>query len=228
MICGTDKLLGIGLYTPREAAFYARLHTRTLNRWLYGDSQGEPVIEPERGRDDKSVSFLDFVQTLAIRAITQMPKPHRVSLRKVREAVDEAKKRYNVDYPFAMEHTTYLFGNDVIIRRRDDGYVQLTGHAKGNWMLSEVVELYMKRLDYDALGIACKYTAWGEGDSLIVMNPQARFGEPMFPKYGYTASTLWEAVLSEGSVRAAAKTYGVPEDAVEAACGYFDHLQGAA
>lgn len=226
MIATHSNLLGIGLYTPAEAAFYARLHTRTLNRWLYGDGQGEPVIDPQRGREEKDVSFLDLMQALSIRAITTMPgKPH-ISLRKIREAVLEAKVRYGIEYPFAMEHVTYLLGDTVIIKCAEDDYRPLTGSSKGNRLLTEVVEVCKKKIVYGPEGLATQYNAWGSEKSSIVLDPLRRFGEPMFPAYGYTAQTLWDAVTSEGSVAAAARAYGVPEEAILVACEYRDHLQG--
>jgi len=228
MIAVENNLLGIGLYTASEAAFYARIQTRTLNRWLYGDSQGEPVIDPQRGRSVRDVSFLDFVQALAIRAITTGPKPGRIPLPKIREAVEEAKQQYGVPYPFAMEHITFLLGDTVIIRLKDYDYRPLTGTTKGNRLLTEVVEVCKKNLKFGPAGIAEQITAWGSGDQTIIMNPRLRFGEPTFPSYGYTAQTLWESTASEGSIVAASRAYGVPEDVIAAACEYWDHLQGRA
>ena len=71
MITATDKL-GIGIYTPEEAAFYARVKTQVLNRWLFGDGRGANVVKPERcGKDeDRIVTFLDLVQAIAIRRQT--------------------------------------------------------------------------------------------------------------------------------------------------------------
>lgn len=227
MITKTDKLLGIGLYTPQEAAFYARIHTRTMKRWLYGDAQGSAVIDPERGETNRDVSFLDFVQALAIRSITNMPKETRVPLQKIRQAFIEARDRYGVTNPFAVEHRTFLFGNDVIIRLGDDDYRPLTGKSRGNMMITEVVELYKQKLVYSDRGIANLYSPWGSGKSRIVMNPKTNFGEPMFPEYGYTAHTLWQAAGAEGSVAAASKAYAVPELAILTACDYYDHLQGS-
>lgn len=37
-----------GLYTPREAAFYARMHPSVLNRWLFGNKSGNWVLQPQR------------------------------------------------------------------------------------------------------------------------------------------------------------------------------------
>src|SRR4051812_17888165 len=99
---------GVGLYTPAEAAFYARVRTQTLNRWLFGDSRGESVVTAQiKSDDEKIVTFRDFVQALAIRSIrTQYPK---ISLQKVRRAVDLAGEKLGVRHPFARPHKTYVY-----------------------------------------------------------------------------------------------------------------------
>jgi uncharacterized protein (DUF433 family) len=125
MITGVEKLVGVGLYTPAEAALYARVHNSLMNRWLFGDARGNSVIKPQIGviDDEKIITFLDFVQTLAIRAIRQTRK---VPLQKIREAIDQAKRLYRIDYPFAIKHTTYLLdANGLACRYRawkKDGY----------------------------------------------------------------------------------------------------------
>ena len=77
-------LLGIGVYTPREAAFYARVPTQTMQRWLWGGLNSESAFTPEID-GPKLVSFRDFVTTLAIRSIRNSQQP--VSLQKIRSAI---------------------------------------------------------------------------------------------------------------------------------------------
>lgn len=227
MITTKSNLLGLGLFTPVEAAFYARIQPRTMVRWIYGNSQGKSVISPQRGTESKDVSFLDFVQSLAIRAITTSSASSKVPLQKIREAIVEAKNKYGIDYPFARAHTTYIFGNEVVIKLNNDDYRQASGDHKGNRMLTKVVELYMRDLTFDSSGLASAYTAWSKNEYKIVIDPTRRFGEPILSNFGYSAQTLWNAVATEGSVEAAADAYEVPEEAIVAACEYFDHLQGA-
>lgn len=221
-----EKLLGLGLYTPAEAALYARVHGNLLSRWLFGDARGAPVVDPQL-RDlegEKVVTFLDFVQSLAIRAIRQTRK---VPLQKIREAIEAAKQLYKIDYPFAIKHTTYLLGKEVVIRTPCDKakFVQLTGKAKRNRLLTEVAELYLEDLSFDANGLANRYLAWKKDEYEIVMDPHQRFGEPLLPSCGYTARALFDAYRIEGGIDQAAKCYGVEPAEVKAAIEYFDHLQ---
>src|SRR5690349_307789 len=104
MVAQNPKL-GVGIYTVAEAAFYARVHPTTLHRWLYGTADGEAVLRPEI-EDEKIVTFVDFVEALAVRAIRL---EHKLSLSKIRQAVKVATDTYGVLHPLAREHITYLF-----------------------------------------------------------------------------------------------------------------------
>jgi hypothetical protein len=237
MAVAAKSLLGVGLYSVSEAALYARVPTRTLSRWVYGDRSGEQVILPELDEQngDKVVTFLDFVQALAIRRIRQ---ERRVSLPKLREAYFRARDEFKVPYPLALDNTRIgLFGPPddpsrqevyICLEKTEDAvrqYFQLTGKKHGNQLIGEVVKTYSKRLIYDESGLATRYIAYKTDDGTIMMDPEVRFGEPYAEDVGYTARTLFDAYQSEGSVTRAAEVYGVPPNLVELAVEYFDYLR---
>lgn len=238
MIATKDNI-GIGIYTPAEAAFYARVQTQMLNRWFFGSSQGDSVVatELQSGRD---VTFLDFVQALAIRNLRTR---YKIPLPKIRQAYNIAREHFGVEFPFAMQHTTYLFSDqarlghgDLVIRipnRRSGGepeelyakYYQLSGRSAHNRVMREVVELYIEDLTFKA-GIASHFKAWQRDGGTIAMDPRIRFGAPVVESCGYTAETLSEASVLEGGLDAAARAYGVERQDVALAVQYLDHLQG--
>lgn len=229
MIGLVDKV-GIGIFTPAQAATYARVSTSLLKRWLFGSATGEPVLRPEfsGGEDDPIVTFLDFVQVMAVRDIRHQFK---IPLPKIRQAVETAISRYGKEFPFALQHKTFLMsdgagtGHGEIIISVDDKMIQASGRERGNQVFKEVVELYLSKLRFGADGLAEKYWAWGTEEDGILMDPEVLFGEPYFPKTGISAQTLWRATSIEGSVIAAADAYEVPTSHVVLACEYFDHLQ---
>ena len=169
------------------------MRTQLLNRWLFGSKTGDAVIKPQIAEsDEKIVTFLDFVQAIAIRSIRSQYAG--LSLHKIRQAVDQAKKLCNVDYPFAMKHRTFVFlrqepGSAASDDPQDDDPepsceiildgVQLTGKRSGNRIIREVAEVYMSDITYDSRGLASEYTAMRLGDLSVVMNPKNRFGEPL-------------------------------------------------
>ena len=233
MIQAIDDL-GIGLYTPSEAAFYARVPTSTMTRWIFGAGDNEPVISRERKDEsgEKIVTFLDFVQAMSIRAIRLQ---HKIPLQKIRSAVEMAKDAYGVRYPFAMPHKTFLISDgknaghgEIVIKLQNDTLVQISGKKKGNLVLEEIAELFMKDLSFNELGLASKYVAWKFDSITVEMDPEFHFGEPVVTSCAYSARALWEAVVSEGGMESAARAYGVSLQDVEAAYRYFDHLRSTA
>ncbi|MEZ6069441.1 MAG: hypothetical protein R3C10_04020 [Pirellulales bacterium] len=98
MIATAKDLIGKGIYSTTEAALYARVRRDTLRRWLFGGSSQKPVIsrQVESPADNKVVTFLDFVQAMAIRAIRVQ---HDVPLQTIRKAHDRAVRDYGLEYP---------------------------------------------------------------------------------------------------------------------------------
>ncbi len=208
---------------------YARVSTRLMNRWMFGTHQSAPVVSRQlKESDERFVTFLDFVQAMAIRAIRLNFK---IPLPKIRAAVEKANSEFGVQYPFAMKHKTFLFSDkarqghgELIIRMGDDRYFQLSGPEAGNRLITEVVEMYMDDLAYGDDGLAATYRAYERQGGVITMNPHIRLGEPIVANCGYSARTLWEASVNEGGIQQAANAYGVTPEDVKLACAYFDHL----
>lgn len=234
-----DKL-GIGIYSTAEAALYARVSRQLMSRWVFGAASGKPVIERQlRDSSEKVITFVDFVQTLAVREVRNR---WRVPLQRIRQGVDEARQRYGVDYPLACRHKIFVFGDresrghgQIVIRRPDDDdpnvdqYVQLTGRERGNLLLGPVVEMFLEDLQFDpTTGLASQYSPMSDGNARIVLNPHRRFGEPIVDPGGYTAETLWDATNIEGGIEAAAEAFGVTVGEVRLANRYFDMLQNRA
>jgi uncharacterized protein (DUF433 family) len=241
MVASITNLLGVGIYTPAEAAHYARVRTQLLTRWFHGKG-GRAVITPQLGSERRFVTFLDFVQALAIRAIRTK---HEVSLETITAAYEEAQRLYGVAYPFAMRHKTFLFGElgrnkrdperphshsrkkrrQEIVIEVEGRLHQLSGKEHGNQMFATVAELYLQDLTFDSEGYADSYIAFRLGDQRVVMDPHRRFGEPIIESCGYTASALFDSYLAEGSVESASRAYGVKTEEIELAIRYFDFLQ---
>jgi hypothetical protein len=232
MIADVKLFLGNGLYTVPEAAFYARVRPKTMNRWTIGNRQSRSVLTRQIDTDQRVVSFLDFVQTLAIRNIRLKKK---IPLQKIREAMRFAENTWQMQFPFAMQHTTYLWGTDIVISppNRDQqevrNYVESTGKHKGSVLLTPIVEMYLEDLHFDdpVSGLAQRYDIFQRGDVTITMNPHRRFGEPLLPS-GYAARTIWDAVDIEGGIQEAATAFAIAKEEVQAAMHFLDHLSGNA
>jgi uncharacterized protein (DUF433 family) len=217
-----------GLYTRDQAAHLARLSTRSLQRWLDGDADTEPVLLRKMPvSDSKVIGFVDLIQALAIRAIRNSGK---LSLQKVRQTITEAA-RLGVSFPFARHHQTYVFDDDVVIKLADETLIQVTGRYRHQQLIKPVVELYLEDLSFDATtGLAAEFVPLRDthGDVRIVINPKRKYGSPLVMPRGRTVNSLVMAVDSEGSIAAAAHMCEVPEGDVKLALRYEDILAGIA
>ena len=218
-------LLGIGIYTPAEAALYARLPVPMLQRWLFGNRSGDAVIHPQLGAT-RIVTFRDFVQAMAVRSIRRQ---RRVSLQKIREAIEETEKRYGLSLPLARRHRIYQLADNILIRLEagKDDLVQVTGEHSGHMVLYEIAEVFMKDLYFDSAdGLASSYDSFTyRGDRVFTMNPAIQMGQPILNTCKYSASALVSAFRTEGTVETAAAALGVEPEDIDAANAYADFLQ---
>lgn len=217
------------MYTPQEAAFYAKLRTQTMNRWLYGTTNSEPVVSAELGQieSERIVTFLDFIQMLTIRAIRLT---RDVPLQRIRSAVENAKKEYGVEFPLAMKHKVYLYPKDspnaeVFIKTPQNTFAQISGKRLRQQLITKVAELHLDNISWDAHDMPIKYEPLRTQYGTVVMDPNIAFGSPIIEGSGYTAAALWEAYVIEGGIESAARCYGVDENMVKAAVEFYSHLK---
>lgn len=213
------------MYTPAEAAMYTRVKPQLMARWIHGTSSGAAVVHPRiRGLEgDRTVSFVDMVQAMAIRAIREQ-SAGRVTLQTIRQAVDLASQ-LGVQYPFARRHTVFRWQDRIALKVDGVDLVEASGEHRGHLLL-KVVEMHLDDIGFDADGLANEYVPV-RGDVRIRFRPGFQFGQPIVEPSGRTAWTLWEAARVEGGVAAAAAAYGVSEEEVRVAYRYIDSIRPA-
>jgi uncharacterized protein (DUF433 family) len=165
------------------------------------------------------------VPRMAVRAIR---RERKIPLNKIREAVAAAEDRFGVTFPFARQHRTFVFNEDIVLELEDGRLVGLSGKYKAQDLIRPVVELYMSRLEFDADGLARIYRPMQEDAYSVVLDPDCRFGAPVVDPTGYTVDALVNAVRTEGSIEAAAQAYDVEIASIRLALQYDDYLAGVA
>jgi uncharacterized protein (DUF433 family) len=217
--------LGTGIYSITEAATYARVQPQLMARWLFGKKGRTSIFEPQYGISERTVSFLDFVQSLAVREL----RLKHVKMTRIRQAMQFAKRQYGESYPFARKNYSFLLGDkqgdDIVLCPSEEvGFVVASGHAKGS-RLFPFMALYLEKLEYDEEGLASQYNIYSSPEGLTVsMNPHIRFGEPMMPS-GYSVATLFNAFQVEDTYEDAANAYGVSVAEIKTAHRfYYDYL----
>jgi hypothetical protein len=215
--------LGTGLYSIAEAAMYARVPVRKMATWVFGSNRMEPVIRPEYGNEDRIVSYLDFIQMLAVR---QIRIEKGVPLIKIRQAIDLAKTTFGMDHPFAMENVTYWNGSEIMIapKGNEEELVQASGQQRGQMVFSFCWH-FLDKLEYDRQGRCNLYKVYEYEGAVLTMNPRMRFGEPLLPS-GHSAASVWDAIQIEGGIPQASRAYDIPENEVKAVHNFYIDFLG--
>lgn len=225
----TDKL-GIGLYTPSEAARFAKLRTQTINRWLFGDKKGEPALRPQLGESrqgDRVVTFCDMIQSVAVRQMRTSEKGQRISLDHVRRVVDECESA-GITYPLARRHTLYWYSSRLILKIGDDYYGTTTSVDKQQKYLNPIIEPFLTEVEFGQDDLVATWNPLEFQNYRISLSADRRFGMPTVEPVGVLASALVDAVESEGSIDAAAESFDVTCEAVRIALKYDEFLSSAA
>jgi uncharacterized protein (DUF433 family) len=212
---------GHGLYSIAEAARYARVPTATIRNWFF-PSKSRPAMQ--RGEidsaEEKALTFLDFVELLAVRSLRV---DYQVSLSTIRQAIEFAQKEFEVQHVFAhADHKTFIDPKKKlhITISGNPNPMKMGGKGAGQLFFQQCIEGFMKDLAFNEDKMASLYTTAQYGDQRIIMNPAFRFGEPIMEENGYPADVLWRGVIAEGSFERAATLYDASVPSVQAAYRY--------
>jgi uncharacterized protein (DUF433 family) len=222
------SLVGVGLYTPTEAATLTSIPSKKIRRWLRGHTIGDteyPALWKSNLADQIDLeslylSFLDLVQLRMVDAFISAG----LSAQKVRRAIEYGTKIVASDYPFANAKFR-TDGKTVILHVLDDTgdehLIDLFKH--GQYLMQKVIEPSLKGLEFDRDDMAARWWPMGRSKG-IVIDPRRQFGTPIDDATGVPTSVLAYAARAEGSIAQAAKMFMVPQSSVSRAVAFEEQL----
>jgi uncharacterized protein (DUF433 family) len=209
------SLVGLGLYTPAEAARLIKVPVGKLCRWLEGHQIGDRKYDPlwPRRIDFHDgctyLTFLDLVQARVVSAFIAVG----LSPQKVRFAIELGREIMRSDYPFASARFR-TDGRTVVMQvlkeGEDDRLIDLFRGSQ--YLMRNVVEPSLRGVDFHD-DLAVRWWPVGKKDRIVV-DPRRQFGQPIDAETGVPTSVLAAAAVAEGSIEAAARAYRVPPAAV--------------
>lgn len=216
------SLIGLGLYTPAEAARLIKVPAAKLTRWLKGHGSGNRTYAPLwHGQidlhDDKLyLGFLDLVQSRMASAFIAAG----LSPQKVRRALVLARELIEHDHPFATSRFR-TDGRTLLLEALGEGeddrpLVDL--FKRGQYVMHRVIEPSLKGIDFDT-DIASRWWPRGRASD-IVLDPTRQFGQPIIESVGVPTSILSAAAEAEGSITRAAQLFRVSPTAVQRAVDF--------
>jgi uncharacterized protein (DUF433 family) len=227
------RYVGIGLYTFPEAARIIGIKPAKLRRWVSqyrrkasgAEYLSKPVISRYFRDDEHVLTFLELVELLFIKLFRE----DGVSMQVIRKAAEEAARRFDTPYPFAVKRFD-TDGHRIFATLREETQEErsVVELGKGQHVFDVVVRPFFRKLEYQDGGDALRY--WPrDRDGRVVLDPQRSFGKPIDAETGVPTRALYDAVLAGGGQlpEVVAEWFGVPLGAVEAAVAFERSLLAA-
>ncbi|MBK1872513.1 DUF433 domain-containing protein [Marinobacter sp. 1-3A] len=212
------SLLGVGLYTPAEAAAYTGIPSPQIRRWLFGYSSGgkhypgiwSPQLE---GKVDQALGFHDLLEIRFVHAFRR----HGVSLQAIRLASMHAREMFNQAYPFTCKRFQTDGKAIFAIVLEETGDESLLDLAKKQYAFKQVISSSLYRGIEYANNEAQRWFPLSRNRK-VVLDPARNFGKPVLTETGMTVEAIvsaWHA--EEKNTKRVAALYEVSVADVEAA-----------
>lgn len=220
----TQKVFGIGAYTPSEAAKLLQMEQKTLRRWVYGYDYDHgdglkaqpalwtPQYDPEA--DGQLLGFRDLIEARIVHALRRS----RIGLPTIRLCIERAKEMLGRDHPFS----TSAFKTDgrKIFLEITQGVDEprLIDLSDRQHVFRDFVLPSLSGLEFGE-DHAERWWLITNRKTLVV-DPERSFGQPIIASAGLLTSRVVQELKAEGSVERIAKLYHIPVRAVRDALDF--------
>ena len=221
-----SRLLGVGLYTPKEASLYTGIPAKDIRRWIFGyrahGVEHPGLWHPELAfLDEHMLGFHDLLEIRFVHAFRQ----HGVSLQAIRGASSQARELFAQDYPFTCKRFQ-TDGRNIFATVLDEtGDEALLDLVRRQWAFKQVIKpsLY-EGIDYASEGAAQRWYPQGRSKA-IVLDPTRNFGKPIVAATGIDTSVIYQAYKAEGqNAKRVATIFEVAIAAVDAAVAFEQRI----
>jgi len=198
-------------YSIAEAAGYLRLPKTTLRAWLLGQQTFRAVIDIA-DRHGCQMSFINLVEAFVLSGIRRQ---HRVTLPKVRKAVDYLRRTFKTPRPLADEQ----FATDGVHLFVEKFGALIGATQEGQVQLREVILDRLKYVRRDPKGVPEKIVLFpGHGAAKhgdVVIDPRLSFGRPVIDGVGVRTSILAQRFKAGDSIDELAREFSAAPEAVQ-------------
>lgn len=224
-----DHRFDTALYTISEAARILAVPTSTLTSWSRGyrrrfkdrpDVVGEAIITslPAATNRQPSIPFVGLAEGLVLAALRRSNLP----MQRIRPALAALEDEIGLDHALASEQL-YTDGAEVLYdfgeshRESPEGQAirDLVVVRNGQRVYAEVVDAYLKRIEYGIDGYASLIHVPAYPNANVVVDPQRSFGAPRFVRGGAKVEDVLHRFWAGESLAMLVGEFGVPKAEIE-------------
>lgn len=206
-------------YSLIEASHYLKIPLPTLRTWVLGrisGKSGEGTISgPLVIRPNAQSSRLSFVNLVELHVLDVIRFKHKVSLKKVRNAIGYLKRYHQSKHPLA-DQWFQTDGVDLFVEQVENGeLVNVSTH--GQLAMKAIFEAFLHRIERDPEGVPIKLYPFlhkrhevqeiEKEPKRVVINPLVSFGRPVLVGTGVPTEIIAERFYAGDSVAELAADY---------------------
>lgn len=205
-------------YTLAESAHWLGLVPNTLRVWLRGQTystqagprRAQPVVHPA-GTDPLGLSFWNLVECSVL---ATMRKQHKVSLQKVRRALNYVAKELGKERPLIEQE----FSTDGVGLFVENYGKLIDVSSKEQLAMREIMEAGLTRIERDAAGLAARMFPWRRDPHeprVVSIDPRIAFGQPVLASTRVPVDVILDRYRAGDSMQHLATDYRVERDTIE-------------
>lgn len=216
------------LYTIADAARIVAVPTSTLAGWARGyvrrserhpQVTGDPVITwlASAGPLEPSIPFVGLAEALVLAAVRRSGVP----LQRIRPALAHLQHEIGLAHALASRRlftdgaeVLFDYGESIPDPAKDD-IRHLVVVRSGQRVFSDVVQDYLRRIDYADDGYARLIRVPGYRQAEVVADPARSFGAPIFERGGARVDDVLQRFWAGESLDDLTREFGVPADQLE-------------
>jgi len=176
------------MYSFSEVAHLSHVSVGTVRNWLRGYTTEQGAVEPlfrTHPEEEKACSFLQLIEIVVA---ANFRKAEHLPFKTVRLAYDNARKIYELEYPFAHMRLKAIGGHIVHIMHVPEASLRAIDEPEQYTLPNLVQEIIEQQIEYE-LELANKWYPLGKSIPIVV-DPQISGGLPVIQGRGVTIETI--------------------------------------
>lgn len=207
------------LYTQAEAARYVDMPATTLRRWAKPQrgQMGRPMVTSigPASSHQPTVPFIGLAEAMFLSALRRAGVP----MQQIRPALALVEERLGVAHALASRRL-FAIGPQLLWEVSAEGELgpdqrrALIVLRNGQYVFREVVERYLRRIEYADDGYATRLRPPQYEVADVLIDPQVNFGVPFFADSGAPLYAVVSRLRAGESILEVAEDFSLPVDQV--------------
>lgn len=201
------------MYSFSEVAHLAHVSVGTVRNWLLGYTTPQGRVAPlfkSHQEEEKTCSFLELIEIVV--AATFRKAEHK-SFKTVRLAYDNARKIYNLEYPFASIELKAIGGHIVHIMRVPEASLQAIDQPEQYTIPGLVQQILTEQIEYE-YELASRWYPVGKNIPIVV-DPRISAGLPIIKDRGITVEAIYKRFKADQDIAFIEKDFELQRGIVE-------------